>query len=284
MINGAVRCFTDLPECFQTPENAIFFLQRAPKDADVNIDFQYNTVPKNCRTDAFLMAAATFGCRVLKDTYPEDTRFYREIATSAISASRLSIKDVSPAFRDEEMLERIIKRYPGEIHSLMGRIDWLVEAMSDDQLDRCCQYDFMVALDAPSHRIKGDIGRYLHLDKLDGHGIVYVRRQGRLDLIASCLKDKPWPFPPSAAQMMPTFPRSRDHLLTLLDKSDPDTPYETVYMACMMNEPIEQVVPLMVNNRLKKLLLEMHSQEALAPYLKADVGLRGLMLEEAIGL
>ena len=284
--SGEVRCFTDLPECFQTPEMAIYYLQHFTKYSDVNSEFQYNTVPKHCRTDPFLMTAATIGCRVLKDISPEDTGIYRELAVAAIGASRLNLKDVSSRFRDEEMLEYILKRFPGEIHSLMGRVDWLIEAMSDDQLDRCCQEDFMVALDAPAHRIKGCASQYLKLGKLTGHEIVYIRRKGRLDLIARKLKEEKWPFPQfgDEGESMPIEPESMEKLLGRLEKSDHNTPYETIYMACMMREPIDQVVPLMAGNRFKKLLMEMYPREALAPFLKEDVALRGAMLEEAIGL
>lgn len=58
----------------------------------------------------------------------------------------------------------------------------------------------------------------------------------------------------------------------------------STFMACVMREPIDQVVPLMASNRLKKLLLEMYSNEVLAPFMKADTGLRGAMLEQAMGL
>jgi hypothetical protein len=40
----------------------------------------------------------------------------------------------------------------------------------------------------------------------------------------------------------------------------------------------------MASNRFKKLLLEMYSAEALEPFVKADTGLKGAMLEQAIGL
>lgn len=282
--SGEVRCFTDLPECFQTPEMAIRYLQHFTKYTDVNSEFQYKTVPINCRTDDFLMTAATMGCRVLKDISPEDTGKYRELAVAAIGASRLSLKDVSSRFRDEEMLEFILKRFSGEIHSLMGRVDWLVDAMTDDQFDRCCQDDFMVALDAPAHRIKGDICRYLHLGKLTGHEITYIRLRGRLDVMSMKLKEDKWPFPLSGSTMMLSEPESMEVLLAMLEKSDPGTSYETVYMACMMREPIDQVVPVMRGNRLKKLLLEMYPEEALRPYLMDDNQLKGAFLDDAMGL
>jgi hypothetical protein len=282
---GEVRDFAEIPECFQIPEMAIRYIQYSCIYPDVNDEFKYSTVPKHCRTDAFLMEAASMGLRVLKDTFPEDTGIYRDLAVVTIG-SGFGFKDVLPEFRDEEMVEGIIKRYSGNIHSLIGRVDWLIEAMSDGQLDRCCHNEFMVALDAPAHRIKGCVSQYLKLDKLTGHEIVYIRRHGRLDLIARKLKEEKWPFPlfGEGGERMPIEPESIEKLLERLEKSDPDTPYETIYMACMMREPIAQVVPLMASNRFKKLLLEMYSKEALAPFLKTDAGLRGVLLEEAMGL
>lgn len=278
--------FCDVPERHQNGESASAWLSTILSYGMVNPDQYYGEVPKKCRSDEFLKLAATMGCRVLKDTNPEDTGIYRELAVTAMGASRLNLKEVAPAFRDEEMLGHVIKRFPGEIHSLLRRVDWLVDAMSDDQFDRCCQDDFMVALDAPAHRIKGDISRYLHLGKLTGHEITYIRLRGRLDVMSLRLKEEKWPFPSFGAsgESLPVEPESMEKLLGRLEKSDSNSPYETIYMACMMREPIDQVVPLMASNRLKKLLLEMYSREALAPFMKEDAGLRGAMLEEAIGL
>jgi hypothetical protein len=275
--------FCDIPEHLQNGESASSWLSTILSYGMASPDPYYAEVPVKCRTDKFLRIAATLGCRVLKDTHPEDTGIYRELAVAAVSASRLSLKEVSPAFRDEEMLEYILKRFPGEIHSLMRHVDWLVDAMTDDQFDRCCEDDFMVALDAPAHRIKGDISRYLHLGKLTGHEITYIRLRGRLDVMSLKLKEGKWPFPQSGSTMMPREPESMEALLGMLEKSDPGTPYETVYMACIMRFPIEEVIAAMSGSRLKKLLIEMYSPAELRLHMKQDNGLKAVLLDDAMG-
>jgi hypothetical protein len=282
--NGDLELFSDIPARWQTSEVAIYAIKNAPLDTVSQRNLLYTQVPAHCRTDEFLMAAAQSGCFVLKDTKPHQTPIYRELAKKCITLSRYALDHLDPRFRDDEMLEFISSCFPNDMSMLCTHYDWLIEAMSDDLFERCCRASFFFALDAPDHRIKGNLSRYLQLDKLSGHEIVFIRQSGGLDLLALKLKEGPWPFPPSGEYMMPVEPESMEKLLERLERSDPDTPYETIYMACMMREPIDQVVPLMASNRLKKLLLEMYSAEALAPFVKTDTGLRGAMLEQAMGL
>jgi hypothetical protein len=206
----------------------------------------------------------------------------RKLACISVSRPTFDLNDLDPAFRDEQMMEFIFSQHPKRMRRFASRLDWFLDLMSDDLLDRCCQVDFMMALDAPASRIGVDIGRFLDMKKLDDHHICTIRERGRLDLISEKLEKKPWPFHKSSE--IPKDPRTIANLLTLLQHCDPGSASEAVYMACMMREPIDQVVPLMASNGLVKLLFEMYPSEALVPFVKSNRGLRGAMLEEAIGL
>lgn len=282
--NGDLELFADIPECWQTSEVAIYAIKNSPLETISQRNQLYAQVPTQCRSDEFLKTAASTGCSVLKDTKPHQTNIYRELAKTCIAFNWYALDHLEGGFRDDEMLEFIYSCYPADIGLLCAQIDWLFDAMSDDLFDRCCRASFFFAFDAPVHRIKDNLGQYLELNKLTGHEIVFIRKSGRLDLIALALKERSWPFPYSGEYMMPKEPESMEDLMGKLESSDPDTPYETIYMACLMREPISQVVPLMASIRLKRLLVEMYSFEDLAPFLKADARLKGIILEEAMGL
>jgi hypothetical protein len=55
-------------------------------------------------------------------------------------------------------------------------------------------------------------------------------------------------------------------------------------MAYVMTYPMDEVVPLMCERKLHKLVLEMYPKEALTPYMKKYRDLRGVALEEELGL
>jgi hypothetical protein len=280
--SGRILNFRDIPEHLCNESTAIDWVIGSPSPGIYDLDLKYEQIPLSFRTDHFMRLAATNGCNVLKDTRPDQCSIYRELARLSIARTRQAMMYLDPSFRDDEMMRHIVRHYGDEMRSWSTRIDWLIDALSDDLFDQCCKDDFMFALDAPAHRMKGDIGRYLHLDGMDRHELMYIRIRGRLDLIAAKLRDEEWPFRSPLADLK--APESMDELLGLLENSRPDSSDEGVYMACMMNEPIHVVVPAMASNRFKKLLLEMYSAEALEPFVKADTGLKGAMLEQAIGL
>jgi hypothetical protein len=282
ILAGEAFHFSDIPERFHSSEMAICWMQNAPRSFVISYEMQHLEVPEAFRSDDFLRTAADFGCNVLRGLKPNQTAIYRELACLTIIHTRDGVVDIDPAFRDDEMMEFIFSQYPKKMRRWAAWLDWFLDAMTDDLLKRCCKADFMMALDAPAHRISGDIGRYLDLKKLNDDNLCTIRERGRLDLISEKLKKKPWPFHKSSE--IPRDPGTIANLLTLLQHCDPGSASEAVYMACMMREPIDQVVPLMASNGLVKLLFEMYPSEALKPFVKSNRGLRGAMLEEAMGL
>lgn len=279
--DGGVICFADIPVSYKTLEMAVFWIENAPAETPLDRDFLYSTVPQSFRSDEFLLAAVKQGCFVLKDTKPEQTGIYREIACIAIQNSRYALNSLDPTFHDEEMLEFVFSLYPNRMHEWSRRVDGLVDIMSDDLIHRCCQAHFLFALDAPAHRMKWDIGRYLEMKLITAFEINRMRCKRLTNLISVKLRDEPWPFSESD---MATDPGSLMETQMCLEMCNPGCARETIYMACMMREPIEKVVPAMNSNRLKKLLFEMYSQGELAPYLQDDNLLRGAYLEDAFGL
>jgi hypothetical protein len=285
---GGAKFFRDLPSQHKNADIVLYWMKKCRANSSkvemqLSAIFLYRDVPFNCMTDDFLRIAAECGCPVIHNIKPEQTAIYRDLLYLCVDGSYSWLKYVDPAFRSEELLEYVFSRHASNCRTWAYDNDWVIEVMSDDLFERCCQVSFIFALNAPAHRIKGDIGRFLNLREFNPDVIYHLRFKRRFDLIAAKIgvADDPWPIPD---KYWVTRPSSVSDMVALLEGSEPGSLNETIYMSCMLLVGIEKVVSLMASNRCKKLLLEMYPMEALAPFMKADVGLRGVLLEEAMGL
>lgn len=124
--------------------------------------------------------------------------------------------------------------------------------------------------------MRGDMCKYVDLyrPKIP----VLLRSRGRLDLVAETIEVHGWP------SNRIDVPSSLEEAVDLVLESNLGQYRETLYMGYVMLFPIEDVVPAMKGARLKKLLLEMFPAEALQPFMKRDKALKGVLLEDAMGL
>lgn len=233
--DGAILHFDEIPKIHQTADIAIHWLTATPSELIDHIDMLYAEVPLSCRTDEFMRTAAGLGCFVLRDTKPHQTGIYRELACLSIGHRRYSVKDLDPAFHDEEMLNFVFGLYPRYMHQWSQKVSGLIDIMSDDLFERCCRAHFLFALDAPEYRVKGDLGRFIDIKELNASEVELMRSKRLLGLITNNLKDDPWPFLESDCV---TNPASISEALTCLEDSDPGSSYESIYMACLMREPM----------------------------------------------
>jgi hypothetical protein len=286
--SGGINFFRDLPDQHKNADIALYWIKKCRANSSevemqLSAIFLYRDVPFNCMTDDFLRIAAECGCPVICKIKPEQTKIYRELVFLCVDSNESWVKYVDPAFGDEELLEYIFGLYAPRCWSWAYDGDWVVDAMSDDLFERCCHASFIFALKAPAHRIKGDIGRFLDLKEIYPEAIFSLRSKRRLELIAAKIvaSDYSWPFPDKYLVIQPN---STSHLLDLLENAEYESLDETIYMSYMLIAPIEHVVRLMSSSRLKKLLLDMYPIEELRPFMKSDAALKGLLLEEALGL
>jgi hypothetical protein len=278
--SGLIRHFTDVPVPCRTEEVALAWIRRMNLTGEC-IQRSYDAVPVESRTSEFMMLAARHGCAVLKDVTPGQFPEYRELARMAVSSNIFALKDVDPRFCDEAMLKFTQGVFPEDIHKIARSCDWIWGVMPDKLLNKIALHDSLFAFDIPHDRMSKPLHRYIDLSHLSWRPgkTNIIRTMGRLDVLAAQVREGEW-FEHKLEK-----PSSLEQAVIGLGKGlKVDSDHEASLLAYVMSHPIADVVPAMKGNRMKKLLLEMYPAEALEPFLKNDVGLRGAMLEGEMGL
>jgi hypothetical protein len=277
---GSVEQFSDIPEQHQFGAVAKEWFNKMYSLNPGRGEAYYAQIPKNCRDDAFMQFARYF-VNVLKDTAPHECLDYVKTVRDVILTNYPALNDVHPDFRNP-VLDMVHESYPEKLHVVLKGVEWVDEVMSDDRFEKFCSSDLKYALEAPPHLHKKDISQYLDLR------FPWIARRcrdyGRLDLLASRFAAGDWITANIFSDIPPKKPSSFNETLDQIKQADSGGIDESVYMAFLMTFPIDQVVAAMTGIRLKKLLIEMYSKEALRPYLSDDNQLKGALLEDAIGL
>lgn len=281
IVLGVFKRFADIPEQFLDDDLVCDWVHFSGSP----IEKYYAQVPQQWRSDEFLKFAAHSGCNVLKDTSPKQTHCYRALVNLCMANDCWDLRDVHPDFsdneiklRDDDLLKIAVKRLGAvDFLKLIKDIDWIGPAMSDNLVQKCCLEDFSFALDAPPGLLRKDIHEYIDLRM--STVLKTIRDRGRLDLLSIKLSEDGWPEYYNLLN-----PTSLSQAIDEIRHTSRINFPETLYMGYIMKFPIEDVVPAMSGSRLKKLLLEMYTKEELAPFMKQDNGLKGVLLDDALGL
>lgn len=274
--------FSDIPRRYQNEETAISWLERMWVKDRADIKACYDQIPAECRTYDFMCKAATFRCDVLKDATPELYDDYEGIARAAIVHNWLALHELDPRFR-EKMVGDILSAWNTRIDAIVRSCPWFLGLIPEDTVEVYAGNNMLFAFEA-EHRLKETLLHYVCLNRLSRNSseLKAIREMRRLDLLADKIREGHW-FR-GEKYFVAEKPDSLEQGISGLKQASEAPHYQTLYMCFVMTYPIEEVVSVMSENRLKRLLLEMYSAEALAPFIKNDPGLRGAMLEGAMGL
>jgi hypothetical protein len=243
---------------------------------------RYLQIPMSWLTERVLLYAGSEGVPVLKHIKPDQVENYFLLVTTCADHDYTAMADVDPSFQDDRLIESVLlwETAVNQV-KLLREIAWIGEKMSKELLIKYSLNDVNFFLGLPPKLFPQNADEYFNLE--DALAIHNIRARGRLDLIAGKILRGGWPDSEKVFLRFPK-PESLDGAVEHLLNAPPGQYIETLYVSCVMTYPIEQVVPAMKGNRLKSLLLEMYSVEALKPFLKTDVDLKGAMLERALGL
>lgn len=278
--NGFDRPFYELPREFQNFEMAHEWFMHKIKAGNEPLEDCYYQIHISLRLPNFVPLVARDADINILNSF--DTRLpgYRELSEAFVRKNYKHMDVIDPDVRREMMPEFTGLNIP-RAHLLAKEFDWFRGELSPSRFKTCCMnIDFF--LDTPEEDMPADVARYAMIENYCVITAQTLRARGRVGLLADQISAGGWPDNDYVKDTVP--PTSLADGVERLAASAPGKEHETLYMAYLMSQQMDQVVPLMTTRRLQKLLFEMYSTEALAPYLKKSRALRGILLEDSLGL
>jgi hypothetical protein len=114
------------------------------------------------------------------------------------------------------------------------------------------------------------------------YGFGLLRKESKLRLAADFLKISDWPESANPFELDKKEPKDAQEAFDVIETAQPNT--QAIYMAWLMNQPIEQVIALMTTRPKMKLAMEMYTEAELRPLMKNNRLLKAALLEESLGL
>jgi hypothetical protein len=273
--------FAEIPEEFQTAETAKQWLMHKEVMSNETLSACYEEIPLALRSfEVMLYAAKTCNVNVLMGLSATQTPGYVFLAEAVTRRNYKAIASVDP-----EVLWQILPDFCWNnidtIDEISKEFDWFRGALSKETFDKCCM-NVEFALDSPIEKIPENLLREMIVKNYSAYPA--FRKRGLFHVMADRITAGDWPPVSSDYGFYADKPLSLNDGISLLKEQEPGSDHETLYMAYAMTHPIEQVVPQMRDRELKVLLAEMYTLEELKPFMKADRELRGVMLEDGLGL
>lgn len=277
--NNLIHSFAQIPNHLQSGDVAEEWFEAMMISGTKTITECYLEVPAKCRSAEFMKAVAVTGVNILGDLDPAQSDVYRDLAMTCVEANYDNLASLDPEFRDDA-IEHLSWNRTQDMHLIAREFPWVRDHLQEQDFKRCC-LNIEFALDCDEIPLEIRTGIFIQCGAI---AFKAIRGRGRLELLAEQVSACFWPQEFNRDDMAGPKPTSLEDGIHLLKQSKPDGVRETLYMAYLLAQPMDQVLPLMTEPRLQKLLFEMYSTEALQPYLKKSRALRGSLLEDSIGL
>jgi hypothetical protein len=277
--NGLSFHFDDIPKHLQSDEMALeWFLAMMAVPGERPLDL-FLQVPSELWSQAFLVAVSGSDCNMLahKDLDLGKNSLYQSVGLNCIRKNYKHLSSLDPKYRTM-VAEHLAWNFDYKVHLVDREFPWFRDHLDPGELERCCT-NIHFALDTKD--LPESMRRRI---LINGENFHIIRARGRLGLLSEQIAEGEWPKTLTSLDFAGPMPISLEDGIHKIVESAARVDQQALYMAAVMTYPMDEAVSMMCERRLHKLVLEMYSQEALAPYLKKYRDLRGVVLEDALGL
>jgi hypothetical protein len=271
--------FTDVPKNFRTAEGACYWLNSKLSRKKASVAEMFNQIPPEMVSDDLRLIALMKDATFINHIEPKDTEQYLEMFMTAYLRGD-DRTHPHPDYRTAATVERMMD-FHGAFECSYFKQPWIAEVMTPAQMTVAAERYIRMMVRLPMEHVSQKALEN-HLKQSCG-GYTILRQAGKLKLAARYLKTGSWPTADGFFEEVQSEPKDLLDALRLME-SDSDEVCVGLYMAWVLAQPIEQVVPLMTSPKLISLAIEMYSAKELRPHLKTNRNLKAAMLEESLGL
>jgi hypothetical protein len=232
-------------------------------------------------TDRLREVAVRTSSEMIKLIEPEDTEDYLKLFLIAHKNGDNAAQYIHPDYRTTATVEAMIESTPFFEKTYKAN-PWVAAVMTPELVEKASQKYIMFMCDLPRVKIS-QAALKAHLEK-DFNGYLKMRGAKKLKLAAEYLKEEGWPESVGIFKGGQAMPRSTLEGFERLSENVLNAQVFALHMAWLINQPMDEVLELMGNRRYAHLIIEMYTLEELMPFMKNHYKLKGLLLEDSLGL
>jgi hypothetical protein len=280
-LSKAEMAFDQIPAELQTSDVAYHWL-KAMIDLGVKpVQDFWVQIPLELLTDKLRKRAVMASSEILKLIEPEDTEDYLQLFIFAHKSGDNAAQYIHPDYRMTATVEAMIESSVFFEKAYKAN-PWVAAVMTPELLERASQNYIRFMCDLPREKIS-QAALNAHLGK--GYkGYLQMRGAKKLKLAAEHLKASGWPESDGIFEVEQAEPRNTPEGFERLCENVLNARVFALNMAWLINQPMDEVLELMGNRRYMHLIREMYTFEELMPFMKTHKQLKGLLLEESLGL
>lgn len=275
--------FTDfqvIPEQLRDSEVAYKWLESSVSLRSQASEWAFQQIPKHLVNDDIRRLAIEFGVRALKFIHPSDTDIYLELVLRVTAAHGHGFMMVHESFRTTETVNAILDHDPRHMTLLGLGQQWVKPLLTQQMIDRVGASNYTFAMNVGIQNVAWDSAKAMLLKNAVYYADLVARGHG--DLLDRMVKEGGWPE--RLHNRRPYKPKGIFELASIITQSKEGSADRHLYCAYMKTFPTDHVLKVMYTTEQRKILLSVYPSEVLLAHAKKNKPLRGMLLEDALGL
>jgi hypothetical protein len=269
-----------IPESLLDSEVALKWLETSVSLRRQGSDWAIQEIPRHLVNDDIRRSAVKLGVRALMFINPDDTDIYMELVLMATAISNFGYIMIDDRLKTRETVEAIINHDPQHMSLEWNGQAWIKPLLTQADIDRvsAISYNFMMSVGVDN--VAWSSVKKVLIDNPDRYPDLMQRGGG--DLLVKVVQEGGWPAKIDGQNVY--RPKGIFELASLISKTQEHEVKFPLYCACLKTFPINKVLKVMYTEQQRKILLSLYPQDVLVEHAKTNRPLRGLLLEDALGL
>lgn len=244
-------------------------------------DLTLAQIPKRFVTDDLRREAIRHTTRSLIYIDPSDTDGYEDLVLYGLERSKSAFQMMHDSLKTHEFLVKVIERAPDAFDLRWSAQAWIVDLLTQEMMNQILLSSVLFALSLPEDKVCWEQWKHLCRTHLQCPEI--LNDANRLDIFTRFLGEGNWPeIDPEVLN----FKKTDDiHEIAGLATEIPEEYYEhLLYKAKLLTFPVEEIVAAMNTVARAEYLQVLFTEEVLRRHMKLNRALRGMFLENDLGM